>query len=193
MASRYANFLGKVELQALGVQATGENIQVHESVVLVNADKITLGGHIRIDPFCVLSAGAGIRLGRYIHIAAHCSLIGGGGIEINDFAGISHGAKLLSASDDLGGGFLTGPTVPPEFRHVVKAPIRIGRHAVLGAGAVVLPGVTVDDGAIVGALSLIRESIPPWTIWAGIPARQIGHRQLTVLELERQMQARATG
>jgi acetyltransferase-like isoleucine patch superfamily enzyme len=184
MQSLNSEFLGRDRLLSLGVRCGGEAIQVHVSVVLIDSQRLQIGNHVRIDPFCILSARGGISLGQHIHIAAHCSLIGGGGIEINDFAGISHGAKLLSVSDDLSGSYLTGPTIPDEFRAVIKSPIRIGRHAVVGAGSVILPGVTLGEGTIVGALSLVRDDLPPWTVWGGIPARQIGTRRQDLLTFE---------
>ena len=191
MSARNDHFLGVPELTDLGVTCTGRNIKVHESVVLIDAERLTIAEDVRIDPFCVISAAGEIRLGRHIHIGAHVSLIGGGGILIDDFAGVSHGAKLLSTSDDLSGGALTGPTVSEELRAVDKRPIHIGRHAVIGAGSVILPGVTLGDGAVVGALSLVRDDVAPWTIWAGIPARHVGNRGRAVLELERQVQRAA--
>jgi galactoside O-acetyltransferase len=187
MKNRNSHFIGRPELEALGVQCGGDDISVHDSTVLIDAEKIEMGNHVRIDPFCVVSAGGGIRLGDHIHIAAHCSLIGGGGIEVGDFAGISHGAKRLSVSDKLDGTCLTGPTVPKEFREVISSPILVQRHAVVGAGSIVLPGATIGEGAIIGALSLVRESVPSWTIWAGIPGRAIGQRKQEILKLEERL------
>ena len=82
----------------------------------------------------------GISLGNHVHIGSHATLIGGGGIRVEDFAGISHGARIFSVTDDFSGASLTGPTVSEELRGVLQAPIGLGRHAVIGAGAVVLPG-----------------------------------------------------
>jgi acetyltransferase-like isoleucine patch superfamily enzyme len=52
-------------------------------------------------------------------------------------------------------------------------PIRIGRNVWIGFDCVVLPGVTIGDGAIVGARSVVTEDVPPFTIVAGNPARVI--------------------
>src|SRR5215203_2272769 len=191
MQKYHGDFLPRAELERLGVECGGEDILIHVSAVLVYAEKIRIGNHVRIDPFCVLSAGGGITLGQHVHLAAHCTLIGGGGISVGDFAGVSHGAKLLSASDDFSGRYLSGPTVFDDFRGVTQAPIHVGRHAVIGAGSVLLPGVTLGDGAIVGALSLAREDVPPWTIWGGLPARQIGERRKDLLEFEKAQRERS--
>ena len=181
-------FLIRQEVEALGATCRGDEVQIHSSVVIINPHGLRVGNHVRVDPFCLLSASGGITLGNFIHIASHCSLIGGGGIELEDFAGISHGARLFSAADDMGGSHLTGPTVPNELRNVGTAPIRLKRHAVIGTNAVIFPGVTIGEGAIVGALSLVREDVPDWSIYAGIPAKRVGTRRkdlLTLLASER--------
>jgi acetyltransferase-like isoleucine patch superfamily enzyme len=63
----------------------------------------------------------------------------------------------------------------PEVRArmVKRAPIIIGDDAWLGAGAVILPGVTIGNGAIVGAGAVVRDDVPPMTVVAGVPARPI--------------------
>jgi acetyltransferase-like isoleucine patch superfamily enzyme len=52
-------------------------------------------------------------------------------------------------------------------------PIRIGRNVWIGFDCVVLPGVTIGDGSIVGARSVVTEDVPPYTVVAGNPARVI--------------------
>ncbi len=55
-----------------------------------------------------------------------------------------------------------------------SAPVRIGRGAWIGVGAVVLPGVTVGEAAVVGANSVVTRDVPAYAIVAGNPARMIG-------------------
>jgi len=67
-------------------------------------------------------------------------------------------------------------------RGALAKPIRIGRNVWIGFDCVVLPGVTIGDGAIVGARSVVTEDVPPFTIVAGNPARvirQIENDELT--------------
>ena len=53
------------------------------------------------------------------------------------------------------------------------APVRIGRGAWIGQNAIIMPGVTIGAGAVIGALSVVRDDVPPRTVVAGIPARVI--------------------
>jgi galactoside O-acetyltransferase len=57
---------------------------------------------------------------------------------------------------------------------------------------VVFPGVTIGEGAIVGALSFVREDVPDWSVWAGVPAKRIGTRKKDVLALEALLASRVS-
>jgi putative colanic acid biosynthesis acetyltransferase WcaF len=62
---------------------------------------------------------------------------------------------------------------------LVTAKITVGADTFIGARAFVLPGVTIGEGAIVGACSLVERDVPSWTISAGLPARVIRPRRTT--------------
>ena len=181
----------RVELEALGVRC-GENVQIDRSVVLINPQRLTIGHDVRIDCFCVLSAGAaGIELGSWIHLACGCYLFGSGGsIQIDDFCNVSSRVSIYTANDDYIGGALTNPLVPIELRDVSTGPVRLHRHAIVGSGSVLLPGVTLGVGAAVGALSLVPDAVPEFTVVAGTPARRIRQRGRKLLELEQVVRER---
>lgn len=184
MQAYNGDFLRRGPLEALGVQCGGDDVLVHTSVVIVNPECLSIGNHTRIDPFCVLTAAGRIKLGRHVHVSSHCSLVGGSGIEVGDFCALSHGARIFSVNDNTSGDYMRGPTVPRSARSVVEAAVTIKRHAAVCAGAVVLPGLTIGEGAVLGALSLLREDVPEWQIWAGAPARFIRNRRRELLKLE---------
>jgi acetyltransferase-like isoleucine patch superfamily enzyme len=100
-------------------------------------------------------------------------------IEIGDDVMISWGSTIvdhhshsLRASERLGDveRWLAGEKV---WSGVKIAAVRIENRAWLGFNVSVLAGVTIGEGAIVGACSLVTNSIPPWTIAAGNPARPL--------------------
>ena len=61
MKTYNGKFLTRPELEALGVICDGDDVSVHTSVVIINPEGLHLGNHVRIDPFCVLSATRSIR------------------------------------------------------------------------------------------------------------------------------------
>lgn len=183
---RNAAFLSPEELAELDFAFLGDNVLIHSTCVLVNTQRMSIGHGVRIDPFCVLSPGERLTIGDHVHIASQCILMGTAAITMGDFAGLSHGVKILSASDDFVGGSLIGPTIPDEYRNVDARPVSLGRHVVIGAGSIVLPGSVLDEGATVGSLSLVRGDIAAWTVNVGSPARRARARDRDgVLDAER--------
>jgi acetyltransferase-like isoleucine patch superfamily enzyme len=192
MAGWNAEFLDTQEVEALCLGAVGRNVLIHRTAVLVNCAAIFLGDHIRIDPFVLISAGEQVRIGRNAHIAAYVSIVGAARIELGDFANLSMGVRLLSATDDFSGAHLMGPTIPERYKSVHSAPVAIGRHVIVGAGSVILPGCGIGEGAAVGALSLVNRPLDPWMIYAGAPVRPLRERRRDLLQLEAEYLAETT-
>jgi galactoside O-acetyltransferase len=168
----------------MGIEC-GSNISVHKTVQFFG-NNIVLGSNVRIDCFCVISSNEKISIGNYVHLGPYVALMGRAGITIEDFAGLSARVSVFTATDDYRDGHLTNPTVPERLRQTREAPVLIGKHAVIGAGTVILPGVEIGKGASVGALSLVQKSVPPYAIALGSPVREIGKRDAALLErLER--------
>jgi len=181
-------YLDENELRDLGLERVGSNVLVHERAILVDLDRISLGSNVRIDAFCVLSASAGsLAIGDHVHIASHADIYAGGGVEIGDFCGLSQGGKIYSTNDDYSGKSLTGPTIPKQYTNVHRAPVKLGRHVVVGSGSVVLPGVEIGEGSTVGALSLVSRNLDPWGVYGGVPARRLKDRRKDLLERERDL------
>jgi len=184
------SFYSQDELQRLGFKRLGRGVRLSRKASIYNSANIEIGDFSRIDDFCVLSAGeGGIFIGKHVHIAVFCSLIGNGQIALEDYSGLSSKVCLYSSNDDYTGEFMTNPTVPPQFTNVTHAPVKIGRHAIIGAGSVVLPGVTLHEGAGVGALSLVKQDCESFGMYFGSPARRVGKRSMKLLEIENQLVA----
>lgn len=81
------------------------------------------------------------------------------GVEIGDRSMIAPGVKIISANH-------SGPD-----RWISAAPVRIGSDCWIGANAVILPGVTVGDGAVVGAGAVVTDDVEAATLVVGVPAR----------------------
>jgi len=187
MTSYGADFIPQAMLREMGFAFIGEAVNIHPSVILIGTENISIGDRSRIDPHTILIATGGIRIGKHVHIGAGCNLAGGGGIVMDDFSGLSQGVKIYSTSDDYSGESLTNPTVPPAYKKVLQAPVHVGRHAIIGSGAVILPGADIAEGCSVGALSLVRRPTEPWGIYAGTPARRLKERRRDLLALEERL------
>ena len=178
--------LSREAIEALGFASVGDSVQLSDRASFYGAARITLGNNVRIDDFCVLAAGVGgIVIGDYVHIAVSASLIGSGKITMSDFSGISSRVSIYSSSNDYSGATLTNPTVPNEYAGVTHADVFLGKHVIVGSGSVILPGVTLEEGVAVGALSLVHKRCEAFGIYAGNPARRIKGRKRDLLELER--------
>jgi acetyltransferase-like isoleucine patch superfamily enzyme len=113
--------------------------------------RITLGDHVFVGERTSIVSFAAITIGRLTLLAHNCSLM--------DF---NHG---------------TAPGGDPIGRQPGRtAPVVIGSDCWLGAGVIVLPGVTVGDGTVVGAGSVVTRDLPAGVIAAGVPARVLRPR-----------------
>lgn len=178
--------LSREAVHQVGFASVGENVQISERASFYGAPRISIGSNVRIDDFCVLSAGVGgISIGQHVHIAVYSSMIGAGEIMLSDFCNISSRVSIYSSNDDYSGATMTNPTVPSEYTGVTHADVFLGRHVIVGSGSVILPGVTLEEGVAVGALSLVTRNCTAFGIYAGNPARRISERKRDLLELER--------
>jgi putative colanic acid biosynthesis acetyltransferase WcaF len=84
-------------------------------------------------------------------------------VTIGEDVVVSQDAYLCTATHDY-----NDPAFPLRV-----APIRIGSHAWVAAGAFLSPGIAVERGAVVGARAVVTESVPAWTVVAGNPARAV--------------------
>lgn len=101
-----------------------------------------------------------VKIGCNVVVMDGCLMMAAGGITIEDNALIAANVQLISNNHDL------------YQRSIITCrPIRICRNAWIGAGATILPGVTVGQNAVVGAGSVVTKDIPANEIWVGNPAR----------------------
>lgn len=181
------SFLTRDKILEMGFHHVGENCLLSDKASYYNCKNISIGDHTRIDDFVVLSAGeGGINIGNYIHIGVYSSLIGKGKITLRDFSNISSKVAIYSSNDDYSGEYMTNPMVPEEFTNVTHADVTIGRHVIIGSGSIILPGITIEEGAAIGALTLVTKNCLAFCIYSGIPGKKIKYRSnnLKLLELE---------
>jgi|TARA_R110000764_G_scaffold109055_3_gene195042 acetyltransferase-like isoleucine patch superfamily enzyme len=176
-------YFTETELQKLGFRSLGKNIKISDKASIYNPEMIDIGDNSRIDDFCVISGN--LKIGRNVHITAHCLVAGGEkGIIFNDFSALAYGVKVFSQSDDYSGIYMTNPTVPSFFTKITKREVSIGRHVIVGANVVILPGSVIMDGVSIGACSLVMGRLKAWNIYQGNPATLKRERSKNLLDLE---------
>jgi acetyltransferase-like isoleucine patch superfamily enzyme len=175
---------------SLPFRARGEDVTIYPRAHILSPESISIGDSVIIDDFVFLAGGSETRIGSFVHLASFSSYLGSGRLIIEDFAGISSGARIYTGIDDFASGGLAGPAVPEAFREPIRSFAHIGKYALVGANAVVFPGVTLGEGCAIGALSLVNRDCEPWTVYGGVPARPIKERKRDrIFEQERELRS----
>jgi len=153
----------------------GEDVRISQLAYIARPELIEMGSHIAIDMWTYISTK--LIMGDYIHIAPSVSIIGGAiaSLTMENFTNIGSGSRIVCASDDFLQGLIS-PVVPIEHRTVINKPVVFKQFSTLGVNCTVLPGVTLGEGCIVGANSVVTKDTEPWMVYAGSPARPIKAR-----------------
>ncbi|MCD4653049.1 acyltransferase [bacterium] len=172
----------------LALRSVGKDVIIWPEAKIVSQDVISIGDSVMIDDFVFIMGGLSTIIGSFVHIASHTSICGGGGFQMEDFSGLSGGVRVYTGNENYGGDCMTNPTVPAPFRVASRSYVKISKHVIVGANSVILPGVTLEEGAVVGANSLITKDCKPWTVYFGSPAKPIAERpKEKILALEKRL------
>lgn len=169
------------QLKKMGFKYIGNNVKISDKSSIYDCEKIEIGDNSRIDDFCVISGK--IKIGRNVHITPQCLVAGGEkGIVFEDFTTIAYQVKVFTQSDDYSGGTMVNSTIPAKYKSEDKEEVILGKFSIVGAGSVIMPGVTLAEGTSVGAMSLVLKNTEPWGIYVGNPAKKLKNRKQNLLE-----------
>ena len=175
------SFYSQQELKKIGFKKVGTNVLLSRKASIYQAQNMEIGSNTRIDDFCILSGN--IKIGDYVHIAAYCGLYAGtAGIEIKAFTNCSSRTMIYAKCDDFSGENLFGPMIPEQYKYVYEAGVTIEEYVLVGTGVTILPGIVIGEGVAIGGMSLVKKSLSPWWIYAGVPCQKIKKRKKTLLE-----------
>lgn len=114
--------------------------------------KLRIGENVQMNDNVHICAMQSVKIGDNVLMASH--------VFISDN---SHGCYKGVDND-------SDPSIPPVERDYSTAPVRIGNNVWIGEGVAIMPGVEIGDGCVIGAHSIVNQSIPPHTIAVGAPA-----------------------
>ena len=149
------------------LRCVGRETIVGKGTEIINYSNVRIGSHCLIQDRVYIRAGLNgkIRIGDYCAINSFAKLFGHGGIEIGDYSQIGPGALITTTvhnyKKSLEADFLT---------------VKIGKWVWLGACSTVLAGITIGDGSVIGAGSIVIKNIPPNSVAVGNPAQIIKKR-----------------
>ena len=123
-----------------------------------------IGEGSRVMPPLNLVCASEVTIGRNVMIMGGCLMMSRGGITIDDDVMIAANVQLISNNHDL-----------YDRQLLICKPVHICRNVWIGAGATILPGVTVGENAVVAAGAIVTKDVEPNTIVGGNPAKLIKH------------------
>jgi len=144
---------------------------VHDHIAPIA--KMKIAGNPRIHPTASLRCGENICLGENSHINQYCCIWASKNsrIVLGDNLLMGPGAKIFSSNHN------TRLGVPMNTQPHIEKDIIVGNDVWIGANSVIVAGVSVGDGAIIAAGSVVTKDVPAYTIVGGIPAKIIKYRE----------------
>jgi len=164
----------RVRLASLRLGRTGKNLVIGRNVEFLRFPKnIDLGENVVINDgcrICPTNNGARIEIGDWTSLNYNCLVFAASLIKIGRDCMIAPYAYLVDSNHGIKKG------TPMRAQQMTAKPIIIGNDVWIGAGARVLAGVTIGDGAIVAAGAVVTKDVPPYAIVGGVPAKFIRAR-----------------
>ena len=121
-----------------------------------------IGEGSRIMPPVMVVRGNSVKIGRNVVIMNNALMMAAGGITIDDDVMVAANAQLISNNHDL-----------HDHQILTCKPVHLKRNCWIGAGATILPGVTVGENAVVAAAAVVTRDVEANTVVGGNPARLI--------------------
>ena len=145
----------------------GKNVRIYDFVNLYGCE---IGDNTKIGTFVEIQKG--VKVGANCKISSHTFICEGVTIEDNVFVG--HNVTFIN---DLYPRATTGDGAMQTDEDWVCVPTVVKKGASIGSSATILCGVTIGEGAIVGAAAVVTKDVAPYAVVAGNPARVLRHLQ----------------
>lgn len=138
------------------LRSCGDKVYIHPSVQIADPQLVSIGNNC--------------------HFQNDTKLFGcGGGIEIGDGTIFSHEIQVFARNHYYDGEDLK--LLPYDERFSCEKVV-VGKYVWVGARSIILPGVTIGDGAVIGAGSVVTKDVPPCAVVGGNPAKILKYRNI---------------
>lgn len=130
------------------------------------------GQNVNVHQGAVFGTGRNLRVGNESNLGVNARINGRGGVSLGEHVLMGPDIIIYSGTHTF-----SDISVPIQKQEMRYAPVIVGNDVWLGARVIIMPGVTIGDGCIVGANSVVTKDLPPYSICAGTPARVIKYRK----------------
>ena len=153
--------------------ALGEGVIFELGVLVFHPENVEIGKQVYVGHYTILKGYYKNKMviGEGTWIGQQCFFHSAGGLVIGRNVGIGPGVKIITSVHAE-----EGINKPILHSRLEFAPVTIEDDCDIGAGVIVLPGVTIAQGTQVGAGAVVNKDLPPYAVAAGVPARVIRTR-----------------
>ena len=170
------------------VKFCGKDVFFYPLCKMIHPNNAELDNNCRIFDFVFIDAGESLKVGKYSTLTWNVIIEGGAKTAIGDRVFIGPGSKILTSTYKLNGVYSV-EHLPEGCRGTDYGNITICDDAYVGANCTILPGVTIGEGAVVGANALVNKDLEPWGIYVGTPCKKIGERTKPTDQAEKIMKS----
>ncbi len=180
--SRDINFTGKPLFK---IDGNPNNIIIKKGVLI--RDKVDIrnrdNGRIIIHENAYLDEGvriiaardAVVEIGQGVAISRNCTINGGGDVQIGDFSILGNNVNINATTYNIRNGSVNNFFV--EHKNDISGSVKIGRDVWIGSNASIIMNTEMGEGSILGANSLLKGEVKPFSIMLGVPAKHIKFRE----------------
>ncbi|NKQ38612.1 MAG: acyltransferase [Methanosarcinales archaeon] len=164
---------GTGEFRLKDFRRLGKDIVFEKNVLVFHPENIEIGDNVYIGHYTILKGyhKNSMVIDDHTWIGQQCFFHSAGGLRIGKAVGVGPKVTILTSQHQT-----LDRNIPVYFSPLEFAEVVLEDGCDIGAGVIILPGVRVGEGAIVGAGAVVTHDIPPYEIWAGVPARRIRAR-----------------